>query len=276
VTKRPPSSAHPGYSISGGRADADRLDRQAAVMAAASHAFLARVGLAPGWNSLDVGCGTGQVTLEMAHIVGTSGRVLGVDIDSQAIAMAGELAASAGLRVEFGVADVATGLGEVDTFDLAYARLVLSHLTDPMAALRSMVAAVKPGGTVAIEDLYTGTLRSDPPTAALDRLQDIYCATVRFSGGDPTIGPRLPAMLTGAGLSGIAQTTVDNPMTTPRERFFLAELLDNMRKSILAAGAATAAELAEVRQAVAAAADDPNVIFYQARIHQVSGRRPPG
>ena len=204
----------------------------------------------------------------MARSVGPGGRVLGVDIDSQAVAMAGELAASAGLRFEFGIADVVTGLAEVDTFDLAYARLVLSHLTDPMAALRNMVVAVKPSGTVAIEDLYTGTLRSDPPTAALDRLQEIYGATVRFSGGDPTIGPRLPAMLTAAGLSDVAQTTVDNPMTTPRERFFLAELLDNMRASILAAGAATAAEMAEVRAAVAAAAKDPEDLL--------SGPDPPG
>jgi hypothetical protein len=69
--------------------------------------------------------------------------------------------------------------------DLAYVRLLLSHRAEPMAALRAMGAAVRPGGVVAVEDLFTGTLRSDPPAPALERLQEVYSATVRFHGGDP-------------------------------------------------------------------------------------------
>ena len=79
-----------------------------------------------------------------------------------------------------------------ERFALAYARLLLSHLVDPLAALRAMRGSVSDGALVAVEDLFTGTLHSDPPTPALDRLQDVYSATVRFHGGDPTIGPRLP------------------------------------------------------------------------------------
>jgi len=43
-------------------------------MEAATSAFLSRIGLAPGWASLDVGCGDGQVTIAMARIVGPGGR----------------------------------------------------------------------------------------------------------------------------------------------------------------------------------------------------------
>jgi SAM-dependent methyltransferase len=107
---------------------------------------------------------------------------------------------------------------ERDAFDLAYSRLMLSHLVEPIAAVRVMAAAVRPGGVVAVEDLFTGTLRADPPAAALDRLQEVYAATVRFHGGDPTIGPRLPAMLTAAGLTQVVQTTVANVMTTVDQR----------------------------------------------------------
>jgi ubiquinone/menaquinone biosynthesis C-methylase UbiE len=263
----------PGYTIEGGRADADRLARQARVMAEATGAFLSRLGVRAGWACLDVGCGDGQVTLALARAVAPSGRSLGIDIDEQALAIARRSAQEAGLTAEFVVAD-ATEPPERDAFDLAYARLLLSHLPDPSATLRAMRSAVRAGGRVAVEDLFTGTLRSEPPAAALDRLQDVYSATVRAHGGDPTIGPRLPALFAAAGLADVREDTVENRMTSVEDKIFLAELVDNMRESMLEAGAATARELDEIRAEVERAARDPDRVFYQARIHQVSGLRP--
>lgn len=63
-------------------------------------------------------------------------------------------------------------------------------------------------------------------------------------------------------------------MTTVEEKIFLAELVDDMRETMLSARAATGSELDEIRAGVEAAARDPERIFYQARIHQVWGRRP--
>jgi SAM-dependent methyltransferase len=177
------------------------------------------------------------------------------------------------VNAEFAEHDAGRPLAE-DAFDLAYARLVLSHLVDPAAAVRAMRAAVRAGGTVAVEDLFVGTLRSEPPAPALDRLQDVYAATVRFHGGDPTIGPRLRALLRASGLEDVRERTVSNPMETVDEKLFLAQLVRNMRGAIIAAGAATEAEVAELEASVERAARDPATVFHQARIHQVSGRRP--
>jgi hypothetical protein len=127
---------------------------------------------------------------------------------------------------------------------------------------------------VAVEDLFLGTLRSEPPVAALDRLQDLYGATVRFRGGDPTIGPRLPALLAAAGLEDVREETVENPMESVEEKLFLAQLVRNMHSSILEARAATNAEIDAVATATDKAAHDPATTFFQARIHQVCGRRP--
>jgi ubiquinone/menaquinone biosynthesis C-methylase UbiE len=242
-------------------------------MAAATGDFLSLVGLTTGWACLDVGCGDGQVTIRMARAAGPTGRAVGVDADAGALAIAGEAASRAGVRVELVRADAGSPV-ERDAFDLAYARLVLSHLVEPMSALRAMHDAVRPGGVVAIEDLDTGTLRSDPPTAALDRLQDLYGATVRAHGGDPTIGPRLRTMLAAAGFREAQERTVANPMTEVEDKVFLVELLDNMRETMLDTGVATAAVLDEVRAEVDAAARDPGTVFHQARIHQVHGVRP--
>jgi ubiquinone/menaquinone biosynthesis C-methylase UbiE len=241
-------------------------------MEAATAEFLSRVGLKPGWACLDVGCGGGQVTVLMAQAAGPRGRAVGLDMDAAAVEIARRGATGAGVRAEFVCADAASPV-ERGAFDLAYARLLLSHLVDPMMTLRAMRSAVRPGGAVAIEDIYSATLRSDPPTPALDRLQDLYCATVRAHGGDPTIGPRLRAMLAGAGLEGVQERTVANPMTSIEDKRFLVELLDNMRDVMLATGVASAAELDEVRREVDAAARDPDTVFHQARVHQVNGHR---
>jgi ubiquinone/menaquinone biosynthesis C-methylase UbiE len=261
------------YTIAGGLADAQRLARQAHVMAAATEAFLSRLGLAPGWACLDVGCGGGQVTVAMARIAGPSGRAVGVDVDVEVLELARQAAKRAGVKAEFLRADAVRPISG-EAFDLAYARLLLSHLVDPAAAVRAMRKEVRPGGTVAVEDLFTGTLRSEPPASALDRLQEVYCATVRFHGGDPTIGPRLRALLSATGLEDLHEETVSNPMETVEEKLFLAQLVGNMRASILEAEAATAEQIDELEASVAEAARDPTTVFYQARIHQVSGRRP--
>jgi len=263
------------YTIAGGLSDAHRLARQAHVMAAASGAFLARVGLADGWACLDVGCGDGQVTIALAEAAGPSGLTVGVDIDGGALDLARAAAARAGVPATFERADAARPVAS-GTFDLAYSRLLLSHLVDPAAVVRAMRAEVRPGGTVAVEDLFVGTLRSEPGAPALDRLQEVYGATVRYHGGDPTIGPRLRALLSASGLEDVREETVVNPMTTVDEKLFLAQLVRNMGAAILEAGAATDAEISELAADVEQAARDPATVFYQARIHQVSGRRPGG
>jgi SAM-dependent methyltransferase len=261
------------YTIVGGLADAQRAARQAHVMAEGTAAFLAELGLAAGWACLDVGCGDGQVTIAMARIAGAAGRVVGVDTDVEALALAREAAARAEVAAEFVEHDAAAPIAS-EAFDLVYARLLLGHLVDPAAAVRSMRAQVRPGGTVAVEELFVGTLRSDPPAPALDDLQEVYGATVRFHGGDPTIGPRLRALLRASGLTGVRERTVTNQIRTVDEKLFLVQLVHNMRTSIREAGAATDDQIDALAASVERAARDPATVFYQARVHQVSGQRP--
>lgn len=267
------SGAAPEYTIQRGRADADRLARQAEVMATASMGFLSGCGARSGATALDVGCGDGQITLRLGRLVGPTGRVLGIDDDPGAIAIARQAAGADAGTVAFREADARVPAG-TDEFDLAYSRLLLSHLVDPMNVVQAMRAAVKPGGVVAVEDLFTPALAAEPRVPALDDLAELYAATVRRHGGDPTIGPRLVAHLTAGGLVDISERTVVNRMTTVHEKMFLVQLLDNMRPAIRTAGTATDAEIDGVRAAVSLAAARPDVTFLQARMHQVAGHRP--
>ncbi|MFC5139014.1 methyltransferase domain-containing protein [Actinomycetospora rhizophila] len=263
-----------GYTIAGGATDADRLSRMSTVMADSTLTFLCGAGLAAGASCLDVGCRDGQVALDMAREVGASGRVVGVDADAGALEIARRAARDAGVEVTFLHADASREELPAADVDLAYARLLLSHLVEPMTALRAMVAAVRPGGVVAVEDLFTPTLHAEPREPALDDLIEVYSTTVRFHGGDPTIGPRLGAHLGAAGLVDVHERTVENRMTTVAQKMFLAQLLDNMHDAIASAGAATPDEVSAVRAAVAAGAERPGTVFVQARMHQVRARRP--
>jgi hypothetical protein len=106
--------------------------------------------------------------------------------------LARQAAQRAGVAASFVCADATTPVTR-QTFDLAYARLLLSHLVEPWRLYGPCgPRAVRPGGVVVVEDLFTGTLGSDPPAPALDRLQEVYSATVRFHGGDPTSVPACP------------------------------------------------------------------------------------
>jgi 2-polyprenyl-3-methyl-5-hydroxy-6-metoxy-1,4-benzoquinol methylase len=191
------------YTIAGGLADAQRLARQAPVMAEATEAFLSGLGLASGWACVDVGCGDGQVTVAMARVAGPTGRVVGIDIDDEALEPARQAAKRAGVSAEFVHGDAAGPL-VTEAFDLAYAWLLLSHLVDPVAAARAMRAEVRPGGAVAVKDLFTGTF-PERPARARTRSPPGYCATVRFHGGDPTIGPRLRALLSASGQEDVGE-----------------------------------------------------------------------
>jgi SAM-dependent methyltransferase len=266
-------SSMSGYAIQGGAAEEHRLAVLAHVMSGPTTRLFEEIGVAPGWDCLDVGSGGGQVTTALAGLVAPNGSVIGVDTDETTLLHAATSARDEGVgNVHFEKAD-AYALPYRDRFDLAYARLVLCYLTEPVRALREMAAAVRPGGVVAVEDIFTDSLRSEPATPALDDLRRIYGATVRAHGGDPTIGPRLPAMFRAAGFADVHASSVVNVLRTSEEKGFLVALVDSMRAATLDAGEASADEVDAVRAGIEAAAADPSCTFYQARVHQVFGVR---
>lgn len=101
-----------------------------------------------GGRVLDIGCGYGATTLEMASRVGAQGRCLGVDISAPMLSLAGERAAGAP-NVEFRQADAqAADLGRA-AFDAAMSRFGVMFFESPDAAFANIRRAVKPGGRLA-------------------------------------------------------------------------------------------------------------------------------
>jgi SAM-dependent methyltransferase len=108
-----------------------------------------RLELLPRQRVVDLGCGSGRTTLELASRVGHDGEVVGVDIAAEMLVRGRERAAQLGTgNIEFLHADVQThDLGEA-RFDAAYSRFGVMFFTDPVAAFANVRRALRPGGVL--------------------------------------------------------------------------------------------------------------------------------
>src|SRR5438552_15032919 len=107
--------------------------------------------IGPGQRVLDVGCGMGDPTLQVAVLVGPHGHVLGIDVAEGMIATARERAAALGLaHVEFRTADVMTVDLPAETFDVVLGRWSVIYVADVPGALARLRRALVPGGRIAL------------------------------------------------------------------------------------------------------------------------------
>jgi SAM-dependent methyltransferase len=166
-----------------------------------AHPYLATL-LQPGLTVLDVGCGTGAITRDIAVAVGPQGRVVGVDRNTTLIAEA--------RRRHDDVPGLTFAVGDVyhlpfqDTFDLVNAARVLQWLAHPLQALRSMTAAARPGGRLVVLDYNHERITWQPQPPA--SMQAFYVAFLRWraeAGMDNTIADQVAGLLDQAGLHTI-------------------------------------------------------------------------
>jgi len=260
------------YIIEGGAAGKARLDVLASVMQPATSSLLLRAGVMNGDRCVDVGCGGGHVTRELARLVGPSGSALGIDLDAEVIALARHDANISGLQnIAFHVGD-ATSIPD-GPYDAAYARFLLSHVTDPGAVLSAMVNSLAPGGLVILEDTeFVGGL-CYPRCSAYDRFCELVRETVRRRGRNADIGPALPALLRRAGIDEIAIGLSQPAALTGEVKFLIQLTLERIRESILDEALATSAELGQLHAVLRGCCEDPTTLMTVPRVFQVWGRK---
>jgi ubiquinone/menaquinone biosynthesis C-methylase UbiE len=169
---------------------------------ARSQRHLAALGIQQGWRCLEVGAGHGSIVCWLAAQVGPQGRVVATDINPRF------LTARQWPNVEVRRHDIRTDPLEAGRYDLAHCRAVLSHLPDPHRALRRMVAAVRMGGWVVIEDAEFSSLRAveatHPLAASYNRhLRELLERLTQAKLSDPYLGGRVRGLLEATGLTEI-------------------------------------------------------------------------
>lgn len=154
--------------------------------------------LVPNAAVLDVGCGPGTITADMASM---GVEVIGVDAAPEVIDKAREL----GVDVRVGDA-YALDFAD-DSFDVVHAHQTLQHLARPVDALREFRRVVRPGGVVGVRDVdYAGTIIF-PETPGITLWASLYQDVHRSNGGEPNAGRRLKAWALEAGFEDVTATT---------------------------------------------------------------------
>jgi SAM-dependent methyltransferase len=178
----------------------ERLSRLNALLNASS---LAAMRLSGGERILDVGSGLGQLSRAMGKATGR--RVVAIERSDEQRATAERLAREAG---EADFADFRRGEAESlpltseerGTFDVVHARFVLEHVRDPLAVVRQMAAAARPGGRIVLEDDDHDLMRLAPEPEGFSALWSSYMRSYERLGCDPVVGRRLVTLLHRAGI----------------------------------------------------------------------------
>jgi 2-polyprenyl-3-methyl-5-hydroxy-6-metoxy-1,4-benzoquinol methylase len=162
--------------------------------------------LEPGMRLLDVGCGPGTITIDLAARV-APGEVIGVDAAEGPLVDARAAATTAGVtNVSFRVADGMALPFDDGTFDVVHAHQVLQHVPDPVGMLREMRRVTRAGGLVAARDSDYAAFTWYPAVPALDEWLELYHRVARASGGEPDAGRHLLAWAHAAGLNDVTAT----------------------------------------------------------------------
>jgi len=177
----------------------------------ASHArlrrrFLRFVPIRPGDVVLEVGCGTGAVTRDLAGLVGRRGSVVGVDPSRVILGEARKLSRGVGGgRITLRQADGAHLPFADGRFDVALAITVILHVADPLRVVREMARVVRRGGAVGLQDQDFGLVAVTHPDRALTELILKEVASRIYA--EPYSGRRLPGLLRDAGLERVRLLT---------------------------------------------------------------------
>jgi SAM-dependent methyltransferase len=147
---------------------------------------LDRIELGEGWTCVDVGAGGGEVSIALAEVVGATGRIFAVDNDP---ASRDEVAAQAAKFAQvFAITQAGEELSLPMPVDLAFCRFLLLHVVDPARVLKKMAAALKPGGSLVVQEPVTSAGRINGTPFSYPEARH------------PDIGAFLPALVRDAGL----------------------------------------------------------------------------
>lgn len=261
------------YLLGDSSAEASRLRAQARLWDPFSHALFDRLGVRRGWKVLEIGPGQGSLHLELRR------RVRGpVDAVERSAAFAD--------RLEKLCAKDRRGLGRlwrcdlIDAdlpnahYDLIFARWVFLFLPEPLAHIKKLAAALKPGGRLALVDYHRKTEALIPTPPEWDDFVEADLAFFRSQGGDASIASRLPVLYAKAGLQTteiVPEIKLGRPGSEVWEwvtRYFLG-VLDRLA----AFRPLTPAKARRLRRAWIAAGRRKETLFIAPAVVSVVGRR---
>jgi ubiquinone/menaquinone biosynthesis C-methylase UbiE len=230
--------------------------------------------LRPGLDLLDLGCGPGTITVDLAERV-APGRVLGVDTSAEVIEQAREMRARG---VEFAVGN-AYDLGVPDaSFDVVHAHQVLQHLTDPVAAVTEAARVLRPDGVLAVRDSDYAAFFWAPANAHLDRWLELYHELTARNRAEADAGRYLAAWVRAGGFTDLIVSSSNWTFADAASRaWWGGQWADRVRHSSYATQALTYGlsdedELAAIEAGWRQWIDEPDGVFVVPSVEVIARR----
>ena len=274
--KPPPGPGQDEYVLGVDELESDRLGLQHRLWSSSAHRLWERARIQPGMAVLDVGCGPGFAALDLAEIVGASGRVIGVDESARFLKQLHDRSSARKLQNVERVLGDAQDLeellpGAVESFDAAYCRWVLCFVRDPEAVVRGVARLLKPGGRFAVQDYFNyEAMTLAPRRAAFTRVIQAVGESWRQRGGDPDIVARLPGICRRHGLV-VEHIGLNERVARPGfpiwhwpDKFWA-----NYLPRLVEMGHISAQERAEFETAWAEASSDPDAFMFLPPLYDV-------
>lgn len=182
----------------------ERLDQQGLLYRDVTRTALVEAGLAPGMRVLDLGSGSGDVAFLAGELVGSSGRVVGIERHADTVAYARRRRDARGAdNVEFRIQELDAAV-EGERFDAVVGRFILMHQQDPSSTMAAVVRNARDGAVVAFVEStmasLEGAVHSWPRSPLYDEIVRWKCRVVGGAGADLAAGLRLRNIFMDAGL----------------------------------------------------------------------------
>ena len=269
-------SEEKSYVIGTHDAEIERLGVQHRVWRASVLDFWRQGGITTGQSVLDVGAGPGYATLDLAEIVGRTGKVIAIERSHRFLGALEAFAAARGLsNIETVEADLLEYEWPEAIADRAWVRWVLAFVNDPAKIVRGIARALKPGGKLLIHEYYDyASWHLAPRSQAFEAYVAKIIAKWRASGGDPDVGLALPRLLPEAGFEiesvrPVVFAARMNDFASNWPMDFARQYLPVMVEG----GHITPAEASAVRALLDQAETDPNALVITPGVLQIVARK---
>ena len=187
----------------------ERLYRQASTMLETERQLWPEIGIVAGQKVLDLGCGSGVISHELAKRVYPA-EVIGIDISEELLKKGEHIYRAQSHRTQENLSFQQGSVYELpfpnNSFDVVYARLLFQHLSAPLDALANILRVLKPGGKLCILDIDKGWSGLYPEPHSSVELDKAIIQEQLSQGGDPWVGRKLSSYLSSARFEAVKTT----------------------------------------------------------------------
>ncbi|WP_298622777.1 bifunctional 2-polyprenyl-6-hydroxyphenol methylase/3-demethylubiquinol 3-O-methyltransferase UbiG [uncultured Legionella sp.] len=246
----------------------DRLSLQHHLYARSSIKLVKDGGVSTGMTGLEIGCGSGEMTIELAKLVGVQGSLLAIDLSQDQLNHVQYMTRNyKNIRFKQWDVNYLSDLGE--QFDFIYCRMVLHHVKDAYSAILQMKNCLKPGGIIICEEpsIFDSTFCS-PPSKTYEQFTQWIRTCFTLNQCDFEIAHRLEQECASANFK-VKQHTLFQPLLrTAKEKQIYSMALQDVTPQLIHLNIATQDEIDALSQDLLSLANSENTMTW-IRMHQV-------